>query len=100
MPRKRRIRKYKRRRRGGNILHPPGGPPVDVPNIAVPPNIIPVMPAAPVQYRRPKMGPLTQVKAFLKRHRVISRGLNAVGARSLGNRVYQMGYGRSGGCRF
>ena len=102
MPRRRknqRKQKRYRRRRGGNVLHPPGGPPVDIPlNIAVPPIIEPAAPI--VQYRRPRMGPLTQVKAFLKRNRIISRGLNALGARSLGNRVYQMGYGKSGGCRF
>jgi len=84
------IRRIRRRQRGGN--QPPGGPPIDMP-IVVP------------QYTRPKMDLLTRAKAFVKRHKLVSRGLRAVGARSLADRVSQAGYGkrrrkrRRGGCR-
>ena len=86
MPIRRRRTRY--RRRGGN--QPPGGPPID-------------MPDQPIQYRRPNMSLLTRAKAFVKRHKLISRGLNAVGAKSLADRVSRAGYGkrrrhRRGGC--
>ena len=95
----RRSRRSRRRRYGGQVQHPPGGPPIDVP-IAID---VPV--AAVPQYRRPKMNLLTQAKAFVKRHKLVSRGLRAVGARSLADTVSRLGYGktrrrrRRGGCR-
>jgi hypothetical protein len=85
------------RQRGGQVQHPPGGPPIDIP-IAVD------VPVTVPQYRRPKMDLPTRAKAFVKRHKLVSRGLRAVGARSLADKVSRLGYGKRkrrkrGGCR-
>ena len=84
MPVRRSRRSRRRRQRGGQVQHPPGGPPIDVP-IAID---VPV--AAVPQYRRPKMNLLTRAKAFVKRHKLVSRGLRAVGARSLADTVSRL----------
>jgi hypothetical protein len=90
-------RVVRRRKRGGN--QPPGGPAIDMPanpylNINVPPNVRPDFPKPVYVYPKVKLGPLDKIKAYLKTHRLISRGLNAVGARSLASSAATRGYGR------
>ena len=111
MPRKTRVRRRYKRKRGGNI-QPPGGAPIDMPDNPildiVPPEVKPDIPRPQYKYKRPKMGLLTQIRAFLKRNHLVSRGLRTIGAKSLAERALRSGYGRRrkyrrrrrGGCQF